>query len=406
MNNSSDVPDRPALGLHSEKTFPQPVHAHLLACCPTRDLIAVVTKEEQLDVYRFGEQRTFGLKRKHPDLKVTCIRWKYDGTSLLVAWSDGSIDQVYADPRLPRLISSPGICALTYLGWGTNLISPARHTAESGLGLDQALADLSLEDVLDGDLLSELRRGITNLPGMLMGLDVQRELPKLSAIPMYAGLPNSEHTEGFTSQENVDAAFHRSQLRKPPAVDIILACQDSGSIIRKIYEFMDLVPLQNPLHCDYLKYRVVSHAYHPYSPTHALITTAEAPRQSLNMIEPSLPAAVLALVPLNLRLTWDHGLGLSTAMEDIEQWCLFLKSYIVRAVHSIRAAFQQARELPARYIENINETLGHSNQGDLVPAMYHLAVTGNCPAGIKDWLSNEVDLRVSQQHAEAYHVHI
>lgn len=71
----------PALLLHAETILPQSIHPHLLAYCPTMDLIAVVTKEEQLDVYRLSGQRAFGLKRKGQST-VDCICWKFNGTRL------------------------------------------------------------------------------------------------------------------------------------------------------------------------------------------------------------------------------------------------------------------------------------------------------------------------------------
>jgi anaphase-promoting complex subunit 4 len=74
----------PKLLLHAEKVLPQPVHAHLLACCPTMDLVAVVNQEEQLNVYRFGGQRAFGLQRRSGDSQVVSLGWKFNGRSLLL----------------------------------------------------------------------------------------------------------------------------------------------------------------------------------------------------------------------------------------------------------------------------------------------------------------------------------
>lgn len=43
------------------------------------DLVAVITNEEQLDVYRFNGQRAFGLQRKNASSTVSSICWKYNG---------------------------------------------------------------------------------------------------------------------------------------------------------------------------------------------------------------------------------------------------------------------------------------------------------------------------------------
>jgi anaphase-promoting complex subunit 4 len=75
--------DGPAMLLQAEKTFAQPVRLRLTRCCPTMDLVAVVTNEEQLDVYRFNGQRAFGLQRKNSSSTVSSICWKYNGNMSL-----------------------------------------------------------------------------------------------------------------------------------------------------------------------------------------------------------------------------------------------------------------------------------------------------------------------------------
>jgi anaphase-promoting complex subunit 4 len=69
----------PALLLQAEKILPQPVHAKFVACCPTMDLIAVITQDERLDVYRFNGQRAFGLQRRKPNTSATSLAWKFNG---------------------------------------------------------------------------------------------------------------------------------------------------------------------------------------------------------------------------------------------------------------------------------------------------------------------------------------
>jgi len=73
--------ETPALLLQAEKVLPSIIRPHLIACCPTMDLVAVVTQEEQLDVYRFGGQRAFGLKRRSPGASIDTICWKFNGIS-------------------------------------------------------------------------------------------------------------------------------------------------------------------------------------------------------------------------------------------------------------------------------------------------------------------------------------
>jgi hypothetical protein len=69
----------PKLLQHADRILPQAVHPHLIACCPTMDLIAVVNHEEQLNVYRFGGQRAFGLQKKGGQGKIVSLGWKFNG---------------------------------------------------------------------------------------------------------------------------------------------------------------------------------------------------------------------------------------------------------------------------------------------------------------------------------------
>lgn len=66
------------------RTHASQINTDMVRCCPTMDLIAYVTAEERVDIFRFGGQRAFTLQRKEPDLKVTSICWKYNGTILRV----------------------------------------------------------------------------------------------------------------------------------------------------------------------------------------------------------------------------------------------------------------------------------------------------------------------------------
>ena len=59
-----------------------PARPGLVAYCPTMDLVAVVSEEEHVDVYRvLGGQRVFGFKRKSAESAVTAVAWKYNGES-------------------------------------------------------------------------------------------------------------------------------------------------------------------------------------------------------------------------------------------------------------------------------------------------------------------------------------
>ena len=74
-----EATEAPAMVLQADKTLLQPIRPHLVAYCPTMDLIAVVTEQETLDVYRLNGQRAFGHKRKNSISSIDYICWKFNG---------------------------------------------------------------------------------------------------------------------------------------------------------------------------------------------------------------------------------------------------------------------------------------------------------------------------------------
>jgi anaphase-promoting complex subunit 4 len=70
------------LPLQSEKALSYTIKPHLLAYCPRTDLLAVVTQDEVIEVYRIGGQRAFVVKRKGPSTFIFGLKWIRDG------WSD------------------------------------------------------------------------------------------------------------------------------------------------------------------------------------------------------------------------------------------------------------------------------------------------------------------------------
>lgn len=70
------------LPLQSEKSLSYTINPHLLAYCPRTDLLAVVTQDEVIEVYRIGGQRAFVVKRKNPSTTIVGLEWIRDGPSL------------------------------------------------------------------------------------------------------------------------------------------------------------------------------------------------------------------------------------------------------------------------------------------------------------------------------------
>lgn len=69
------------LELMSEKTLHQTAEPQLLSYCPSMDLVAIASTDDQVLIYRLNGQRVYGTTKKGGSLKVESIRWEPNGTS-------------------------------------------------------------------------------------------------------------------------------------------------------------------------------------------------------------------------------------------------------------------------------------------------------------------------------------
>lgn len=68
-----------SLELLSEKSLHQTVNPRLVSYCPSMDLVAITTTDQQVLVYRLNGQRVWGISQKVGKLKVEAICWKPNG---------------------------------------------------------------------------------------------------------------------------------------------------------------------------------------------------------------------------------------------------------------------------------------------------------------------------------------
>lgn len=69
------------LDILGEKTLHQTADPRLLTYCPSMDLVAVTSTDQQVLIYRLNGQRVYGAAQKGSSLKVESIRWKPNGSS-------------------------------------------------------------------------------------------------------------------------------------------------------------------------------------------------------------------------------------------------------------------------------------------------------------------------------------
>lgn len=63
----------------AEKGVQPAINPEHLAFCPTMDLIALVTVDDHIQVYRLNGQMVFGIQNKQPSARIGRIKWKPDG---------------------------------------------------------------------------------------------------------------------------------------------------------------------------------------------------------------------------------------------------------------------------------------------------------------------------------------
>ena len=107
------------------------------------DLIAFVTDEENLDVYRINGQKAFGLKRKTLETTIDCLCWEFNGQAVAVSWSDGCTDilssetgkVLFKDLPPPTSASKPEnqTPRVSFMGWGLNFIDVEAVKRRTGI---------------------------------------------------------------------------------------------------------------------------------------------------------------------------------------------------------------------------------------------------------------------------------
>ncbi|PBP26569.1 anaphase-promoting complex component Cut20/Apc4 [Diplocarpon rosae] len=354
----------------SEKTLHQAANPGLITYCPSMDLVALVTADQQVFIYRLNGQRVYGAIQKADDLGVQSIRWKPNGQLLAIAWSDGSVRLV--SPESSKIVlqfsTGEGIEDVTCMGWATNSIRRSGSSSfNAGVKSLDALpsADRNLSGV----------RVLNDLPRDLSLIDVEISLPKLSVL---AAGGNSEDV--FSSRPSLDALFRPFDPRDNNSVNVMVLGTKNGNIHLSIYDSFEIGTFVAPVTISGAPCHLIRHAAHEQFSTHALLL--KQPNSS----------GLLYFVPMDLRFISASSEYLpllasrSTALNN-------LLRYIRRAQVLMISEWEATQELPSRFIRNINETLDEKGDGDIVQALYHSVATGHTFPAVREWLVNELSER-------------
>ncbi|KAH9222829.1 anaphase-promoting complex, cyclosome, subunit 4-domain-containing protein [Leptodontidium sp. 2 PMI_412] len=355
----------------SEKTLHHAADPSLVTYCPSMDLLALVTTDQQVFIYRLNGQRVYGAIQKADKLGVESIRWKPNGQLLAIAWSDGSVRLVSAESSKIVLQFSAGdnVGGVTCMSWALNLIHRPNPSSSKG-GKESWGSFLAT----DRDLSDE--KAPLDLPQDLSLIDIEISLPKLSVL---AAAGNSEDV--FSSRSSLDALFRPFDPKDNTSVNVMVVGSKEGHIHLSIYDSFEIGAFVSPVVINGAPCHLIRHASHQEFSTHALLMQAPKSDESLYF------------VPMDLRFISASSEYLSllasrsTALNNL-----------LRYIHQVEilmiSEWKSTQELPSRFLRNINETLAEREDNrDIVQALYHSVATGHTFPAVREWLVDELSER-------------
>ncbi|CCU82675.1 anaphase-promoting complex component Cut20/Apc4 [Blumeria hordei DH14] len=350
----------------SEKVLQQTIIPGIVSYCPSMDLIALATKDQGVYIFRLNGERVCGISQqtKH---QVERIHWKQDGQLLAVAWSNSSIQLISPEGgKIVHQFSTQDYSSeVTCIGWSSNF------TADSSSSVN-IVKSFEPWKVLEDNELTDLQCCL-DLPRDLSSIEIETSLPKLSVLPT-----GGNFDDVFCTRSTLDAVFRPLNLGNNNVVDVMIVGTKSGKMLISIYDTF-LIGSFNTSTSDQKSSYLIFHASHKSSSTHALLMK-------------DYEGADIQFVALDLRFISASSRYLSllasrsTALQNLLRY--------IRQVQTLMAIeWRNTRELPEKFIRNINETLKERNEGDIVQALYHSAATGHTFPVVKEWLVNELTER-------------
>ena len=82
MEDHEATPLLPLMHAVASKALTEKCKPQALAYCPTMDLVALATENENLHVFRLNGQKVFGTSYSDAGFNIVWLRWKPNGSSL------------------------------------------------------------------------------------------------------------------------------------------------------------------------------------------------------------------------------------------------------------------------------------------------------------------------------------
>ncbi|CAK7206420.1 hypothetical protein SEUCBS139899_009212 [Sporothrix eucalyptigena] len=360
------------LKLFGQSFFSPPADSpDLVAACPTIDLTAAVGGKNVVYIRRRGGEVVSKVTERNKE--VQAVAWRSDGQFLAVAWSDGVVRLVGLEsPKAVHQIrlydGSP--VAITYVSWAKNLVG-SQEAWQSGLLENRD--DQQSSDMLD-------------LPHALMFLEAEDDLPKLPPLPVSGGTGDDMFV--FSTRTSLEFMFRPLKPNEGNSIHIMLLGTADGAIHVSIYDTFVMGMVSLPMQSDDGTpagsssgplLHLLRHTSHPTSSTHALLLANEEKDNSAVYLS-LMDFSFIHSSPLNLSL-------LAFKTTTFQK----LMRYIRQTADHMQVEWQGARELPARFLSNIQEDLQQQKRRKNIDhALRVAAMTGYVPAVLKEWLVDTI----------------
>ncbi|RGP80801.1 anaphase-promoting complex subunit 4 [Fusarium longipes] len=337
--------------------------------CPTLDLYASWdATDRNLLAYRPPGQVVSKIHQvgppgqKAPDAQA--VTWRSDGQFLAVGWSDGFVRLMGLENNKAahhiKVGDTPGN-KITHIGWASSSIADNSPTVvnralESNLG-----DDLSL----DGNSLP------LDLPRELTFLEVDTALPKISPLPN-SSAGSGEDASVFTLRTGIEFLFQPPKPEEYDQVSVMIVGTSDGQLQLSIYDSFIIGNFECPRTASQLMF----HAAHPKVSTHALLFADKTDE----------PACVY-FVPMDMPFIHSSPINLSLLASKLTTLQKLLR-YLKQSQLHMQVEWRNTRELPTRFLRSIEGDLENLESGprSVVPALYHLAVTGHAYEPVREWL--------------------
>ncbi|KAL9011267.1 MAG: hypothetical protein Q9173_003875 [Seirophora scorigena] len=344
------------LKMLAEKALQTPINPKHMRYCPSMDLLALATTDQQIHVFRTKGQRVFGVSRKEPSDRIVKMTWKPNGNVMY---------------EKDALISSESpIC---YIGWTTNLTA-IQHVQNM---VSQFEDSMTLDAFIASTKEAKDSRHVPDLPNELAFIDVMGTLPKLATLPI-----GGSRGDVFSSRLALDTLFKPMPTGSTQSAEVLIVGLEDGTIQLSMSEDFSIGTFRLGNGAPNLNgSKPFLHCSHPLSTTHAFLVSASTGE-----------AEDLQVVPFDLRLISGAGRHLSLLASKVTEMHNLLR-YLQQAQEHISAEIKATQELPRKFMRNIDETLQEKSDCTWVQAAYHLVVTGHCHPEVKEWLVDELGER-------------